>query len=99
MKFAIITNEGEIQEWILGFRTSAIIMWRSRNSKKMKPLNILGLTIFSLGFAILVGFGLYQFFKDIEVSQIVKWGIIAIIFGVIILLISLIKERLKEPKL
>ena len=65
----------------------------------MKPLNILGLVIFSTGVLILAGFGLYEFFKDIEVPQIVKWGIIIVIFGVIILLISLISERLKEKKL
>ncbi len=65
----------------------------------MKPLNILGLAIFSLGSAILAGFGLYEFFKDTEIHQIVRWGIIVVILGLIILLISLISERLKEKEL
>ena len=65
----------------------------------MKPLNILGLIIFSVGVLLLVGFSLYKFFEDTEIPQIVRWGIIAIILGIIILLISLVKERLKEPKI
>ena len=65
----------------------------------MKPLNILGLTILSIGVFILIGFGLYKFFEDLTVSPIVKWGIVAVILGVIIILISLIKERLKEKNL
>ena len=65
----------------------------------MKPLNIFGLIVFSVGIFILVGFGLYKFFEDTEIPQIVRWGIIAIILGVIIILISLIKERLKEKNL
>lgn len=65
----------------------------------MKPLNILGLIVFFAGVLILTGFGLYNFFEDTEIPQIVRWGIIAIILGIIVLLISLIKERLKEPKI
>ena len=64
----------------------------------MKFLNILGLIIFSAGTLALVGFGLYEFFKDSTVPPIVRWGIIGIILGVIIILISLIKERLKEKE-
>lgn len=62
----------------------------------MKPLNILGLTIFSAGILVLIGFGLYKFFEDSTVPVIVRWGIIAVILGVIIILISLIRERIKE---
>ena len=62
----------------------------------MKSLNILGLTIFFAGLLVLIGFGLYKFFEDSTIPTIVRWGIIAIILGVIIILISLIKERLKE---
>ena len=65
----------------------------------MKFLNILGLTLFSLGFVTLNGFGLYKFFQDQTIPAIVRYGIIAIILGVIIILASLIKERLKEKKL
>jgi len=65
----------------------------------MKPLNILGLIVFSGGVLILTGFGLYKFFEDTEIPQIVRWGIIALISGIVIILISLIKERLKEKNL
>ena len=65
----------------------------------MKFLNILGLTLFSLGIMVLVGFGLYKFFQDTTVPAIIRYGIIAVILGVMIILISLIKERLKEKKL
>ncbi len=65
----------------------------------MKPLNILGLTVFFAGVLAIVGFGLYKFFEDSTVPTVVRWGIIAVILGAIIILISLIKERLKEKKL
>ena len=65
----------------------------------MKPLNILGLTIFFTGVLALIGFGLYKFFEDSTIPAVVRWGIIAVILGVIIILISLIKERLKEKNL
>jgi len=65
----------------------------------MKFLNILGLTLFSLGIMVLVGFGLYKFFRDTTVPAIIRYGIITVILGMMIILISLIKERLKEKKL
>ncbi len=64
----------------------------------MKFLNILGLIIFSTGTLTLIGFGLYKFFEDSTIPPIVRWGTVAIIFGVIIILISLIRERLKEKE-
>ena len=65
----------------------------------MKPLNILGLTIFFAGSLAIVGFGLYEFFEDSTIPIVVRLGIVAIILGVIIILISLAKERLKEKNL
>jgi len=65
----------------------------------MKSLNILGLTIFFAGLFAIAGFGLYKFFEDSTIPIVVRLGIIAIILGVIIILISLIKERLKEKNL
>jgi tetrahydromethanopterin S-methyltransferase subunit E len=65
----------------------------------MKTLNILGLIVFSGGALTLIGFGFYEFFKDSTIPPLVRWGIVALILGVIIILISLIKERLKEKKL
>jgi len=65
----------------------------------MKPLNIFGLIVFSAGVLILIGFGLYKFFEDSTVPIIVRWGIIAVILGIVIILISLIVERIKEKNL
>jgi len=65
----------------------------------MKPLNVLGLTIFFIGLLVITGFGLYKFFEDSTISIVIRLGIVAIILGVIIILISLIKERLKEKDL
>ncbi len=62
----------------------------------MKFLNILGLTLFSLGTITLISFGLYKFFEDTTIPTIIRYGIIAIILGTIIIISSLIKERLKE---
>ncbi len=64
----------------------------------MKPLNVLGLTIFSVGGLALIGFGLYRFFEDTTVPLIVRWGIIGLILGTIIMLISLIIERIKDKE-
>ena len=71
-------------------------MRQSRNNKNMKPLNIVGLTIVLGGILLLVAFGLYKFLEDVQIPPIIKWGTVAIILGIIIILISLIKERLKE---
>jgi len=65
----------------------------------MKPLNVLGLTIFSVGVFGLIGFGLYRFFVNSTAPIIVRWGIVAIILGIIVILFSLINERIKEKDL
>lgn len=68
----------------------------------MKLLNILGLTVFSIGGATLIGFGLYNFLniflKDSSVPFVVKLGITGLILGTIIILTSLIIERIKDKK-
>ena len=65
----------------------------------MKGLNILGLIIFFAGLLAIFGYGLYKFFEDTSVPIVIRFGIIAIILGIIIILISLIKERLNEKNL
>jgi hypothetical protein len=68
-------------------------------TKTMKPSNILGLIIFFAGLLAIAGFGLYKFFEDSTISIVVRLGIIAIILGIIIILTSLIRERLKDKNL
>lgn len=64
----------------------------------VKKLNILGLTIFSVSLLALIGFGLYKFFEQSDMPIIIKWGIIGILLGTIIILISLVIERIKDYK-
>ena len=68
----------------------------------MKPFNVLGLVILSASGLILVGFGLYKlvgiFLKHSTIPAIVKWGITGIALGVVVLLMSLIVERIKDRK-
>jgi hypothetical protein len=64
----------------------------------MKPLTILGLIIFSVGGLFLIGFGLYEFFGDKTVPLVIRGGIIALILGTAIMLISLIIERVKDKR-
>ena len=65
----------------------------------MKSLNILGLIILFCGLLTIVGYGFYKFFEDTAIPVVVRLGIIAIILGIIIILISLIRERLNEKNL
>lgn len=68
----------------------------------MKPLNTLGLTIFSLGGLALIIFGLYKFLnvfiRDNSIHFLIRWGVVALLAGMIIILISLIAERIKDKK-
>ena len=68
----------------------------------MKPLNIIGLIFFAAGGLVLIGFALYEFIEsilqDAGVPTIITLGIVSIVLGVIIILISLIIERIKDNK-
>lgn len=68
----------------------------------MKPLNIIGLVIFFVGVLALVGFGFYKSIGDFLISEdipvVIKWGIIALVLGIIIILISLVFERARDSK-
>jgi predicted anti-sigma-YlaC factor YlaD len=58
----------------------------------------LGWILLSVGAVILIGFGLYQFlshfFADPEISPLIKIGVSAFGLGVVILLVSIIRERI-----
>ncbi len=62
----------------------------------------LGLAILGISLLILIGTGLYKFFtsilRDASIPVIVRIGITGIILGLIILLVSLIKERMEDIK-
>lgn len=65
----------------------------------MKLLNIIGLVVLLSGALAVAGFGLYKFFEETEIPLIVKGGLSAIVLGIVIILFSLIRERLKEKNL
>ena len=65
----------------------------------VKKLNILGLTIFSLSALALIGFGLHEFLKQTDMPIIIKWGIAGVLLGIIVILISLVVERIKDYKI
>lgn len=56
----------------------------------------------SIGGIILFSYGLYtlinELFSDSSIPDIVSWGIVLVILGFFILLISLITERIKDSK-
>lgn len=64
----------------------------------MKILKVLGLSIFCLCFLILTGFSTYKFLEDSTIPLVIKWGIFGLILGIIMVIISLIIERIKDNK-
>lgn len=64
----------------------------------MRILKILGLSIFCLSFLVLIGFSTYKFLEDSTIPLVIKWGIVGLILGMIIIIISLIIERIKDNK-
>ncbi len=64
----------------------------------MKILKILGLSIFCLCFLVLIGFGMYKFIEDSTVPFLIKWGIIGLILGMVMMIVSLIIEKVKDNK-
>lgn len=64
----------------------------------MRILKILGLSILCLCFLILTGFSTYKFLEDSTIPLIIKWGIVGLILGMIMIIISLIIERIKDSK-
>jgi len=68
----------------------------------MKSLRLLGLTLFAAGGLALIGFWLYtvigSLFGSGQVPAIIQWGVVGIILGVAVMIISLIVERVRDTK-
>jgi len=58
----------------------------------------IGWILLMVGIAIVAGFAIYQFIQEPGVEAVVKIGIFALFVGLILLLISVIFERVKEYK-
>ena len=64
----------------------------------MNKLRSLGILIFIVGILVLVVYAIYELFQASDVSLIIKYSLTAVFIGLIIILCSLISERLKEVK-
>ncbi|MHA1844747.1 MAG: hypothetical protein ACTSWE_10845 [Promethearchaeota archaeon] len=64
----------------------------------MKILKTIGLLIFCFCLLALTGFSIHEFLKDSTIPFMVKWGSVGLILGMIIIIISLIMERIKDNK-
>ncbi|MEA1963559.1 MAG: hypothetical protein U9O41_00260 [Candidatus Aerophobetes bacterium] len=62
---------------------------------KMRPL---GFIFLGVSLCILAGYGLYHFVKSLTIPFIVKIAILGLVVGIVCILVSLIRERLKEVK-
>ena len=62
----------------------------------MRFVRVLGLILLISGILLFVGFGLYKFFEAKDTPLIIRIGSTGVILGIVLILISLIKERIKE---
>ena len=66
----------------------------------MKILKIIGITTLLASILLLIFYGLYELFaelfKNLEIPFIIKLGITGLILGIVITLISLTIERIKD---
>ena len=71
------------------------------NVHSMSHLSLYSMTLFVLGLIILIVYGLYQGFQEInfaELNLIVAIGVITIILGLVILFVAIIKEQQEGKK-
>lgn len=68
----------------------------------MKNLSIVGLTIFFLGIAAFIVTVFYEIAKeslvDTSAPPLITFGVVSVVVGIIVILISLIIERRKDIK-
>jgi TctA family transporter len=67
----------------------------------MKNGKTIGMVIFVLGLIIIIGYGLYQGFDNLnfeEIDWIIAIGVITIVVGLIILFASIVMEQQKGKK-
>ncbi len=64
----------------------------------MNLIQLVGVIVFLFGILLLIALGLYHFLVAPHISLIVKIAFSAVIVGIIVVLLSLIKERISEKK-
>ena len=64
----------------------------------MKRFEVFGSILVIFGSGILAGYGMYAFIQAYEIPLLIRFGSVVFFVGVIIILLSLVKERLLEKK-
>ncbi len=64
----------------------------------MKSFEVLGSIMIILGACVLTGYGMYLFIQAQDVPVIIRIGTVALFAGILIILLSLVKERVMEKK-
>lgn len=64
----------------------------------MKQIDALGVGFVVLGIVILLVYGLYVFLMSAEIPYFVRIGAILLVIGVVIVLLSLVREKIHEAK-
>jgi hypothetical protein len=64
----------------------------------MDKLRVLGLALFGFGMLAVFGQVIYVMLEDVNVPRGIRFGVTSIILGLIIILVSITRERLKEVK-
>ena len=62
----------------------------------MKRIEIAGILLIIFAFVILTGYGLYMFVQAADVPAIIRLGIVALVVGFLVILLSVIRERLLD---
>ncbi len=64
----------------------------------MRKFEAIGSILIIMGTGILTGYGMYLFIQANDVPVIIRLGVIALFVGTVIILLSLMKERILEKK-
>lgn len=62
----------------------------------MNKTEIFGLLLIILAIVILAGYGLYVFVQAAEIPALIRIGVVALVIGFLIILLSLVRERLLD---
>lgn len=64
----------------------------------MKQIDALGIGFVILGIVVLLVYGLYVFIMSTGIPYFVRIGAILLVIGIVIVLVSLVRERIHEAK-
>jgi len=62
----------------------------------MNKIEIFGIIMIIFAAVVLAGYGLYAFVQAAEIPALIRIGIVALVMGFLIILLSLVRERLLD---